>query len=121
VVAEGVETKEQLLFLQQHLCDQGQGYFFSKPMSASELKEQLFEVQQMVIRHGIPEDIGNRMWYEELLNQAKKDLQDTVRMQQGMIFKFKKINGQFVHTLCDGELLYIFGLVPAQVVGKRLD
>jgi diguanylate cyclase (GGDEF)-like protein/PAS domain S-box-containing protein len=121
VVAEGVETKEQLLFLQQHLCDQGQGYFFSKPMSASELKEQLFEVQQMVIRHGIPEDIGNRMWYEELLNQAKKDLQDTVRMQQGMIFKFKKINGQFVHTLCDGELLYRFGLVPAQVVGKRLD
>ena len=121
VVAEGIETKEQLIFLQQHLCDQGQGYFFSKPMPATELKEKLFEVQQVVNQYGIPEGTRNRIWYEELLNQAKKELEDTVRMQQGMIFKYKKIGGQFVHTLCDGELLYRMGLTPAQVVGKRLD
>ncbi|MEH7418823.1 EAL domain-containing protein [Neobacillus drentensis] len=121
VVAEGVETKEQLIFLQQHLCDQGQGYFFSKPMPAGELKESLSEVQRVVNEHGIPRDTRNRIWYEELLNQAKKELEDTVRMQQGMIFKFKRIGGKFVHTLCDGELLYQMGLIPAQVVGKRLD
>ena len=34
VVAEGVETREQLTFLMRHGCDQFQGYFFSKPQSA---------------------------------------------------------------------------------------
>ncbi|KQL53122.1 hypothetical protein AN964_06090 [Heyndrickxia shackletonii] len=45
VIAEGIETKEQLLFLQEHLCDQGQGYFLSKPLVASKLKEKLDEIQ----------------------------------------------------------------------------
>ena len=32
VVAEGVETKEQLGFLQAHDCERVQGYYFSKPL-----------------------------------------------------------------------------------------
>lgn len=37
VVAEGVESQEQLEILQDQLCDTLQGYLFSKPITASEL------------------------------------------------------------------------------------
>jgi EAL domain-containing protein (putative c-di-GMP-specific phosphodiesterase class I) len=36
VVAEGVETIEQLLLLKKLHCKYGQGYYFSKPLSAEE-------------------------------------------------------------------------------------
>jgi diguanylate cyclase (GGDEF)-like protein len=32
VVAEGVETQDQLAFLQSHQCDEAQGYYFSRPV-----------------------------------------------------------------------------------------
>ena len=32
VVAEGVETQEELVFLQAHQCDEAQGYYFSRPV-----------------------------------------------------------------------------------------
>src|ERR1700733_27854 len=32
VVAEGVETQEELVFLQTHQCDEAQGYYFSRPV-----------------------------------------------------------------------------------------
>lgn len=39
IVAEGIETKEQLAFLNEHHCDEGQGYYFSKPVSAKCIEE----------------------------------------------------------------------------------
>jgi diguanylate cyclase (GGDEF)-like protein/PAS domain S-box-containing protein len=35
VIAEGVETVEQLAFLQAHDCEEGQGYYFSRPVVAT--------------------------------------------------------------------------------------
>jgi len=41
VVAQGVETKEQADFLRQHACDEFQGFYFNKPMSAGQFTELL--------------------------------------------------------------------------------
>jgi len=41
VVAEGIETREQLVFLQDHECPFGQGYYFSHPLTARECTQLL--------------------------------------------------------------------------------
>jgi diguanylate cyclase (GGDEF)-like protein/PAS domain S-box-containing protein len=41
VVAEGVETLEQSTFLQEHACDEAQGYYFSRPVAAEQFAQLL--------------------------------------------------------------------------------
>jgi len=41
VIAEGIETEEQLVLLQQMGCDYGQGYFLSKPLPEAEFEHLL--------------------------------------------------------------------------------
>jgi diguanylate cyclase (GGDEF)-like protein/PAS domain S-box-containing protein len=41
VVAEGVETYEELVFLQAHECDEAQGYYFSRPVVPEEFAKLL--------------------------------------------------------------------------------
>jgi EAL domain-containing protein (putative c-di-GMP-specific phosphodiesterase class I) len=43
VTAEGVETATQLSLLRTHACDEVQGYYFSKPLTADHLIERLQE------------------------------------------------------------------------------
>ena len=39
VVAEGVETKDQLLCLREMACAEAQGYYFSRPLSAAAISD----------------------------------------------------------------------------------
>jgi EAL domain-containing protein (putative c-di-GMP-specific phosphodiesterase class I) len=41
VVAEGVETLEQLEYLRGHRCDQIQGYYLSRPLPVEEIEKML--------------------------------------------------------------------------------
>ena len=43
VIAEGVETHEQLEYLRRHGCDEMQGYYFSKPLAAADFERLLSE------------------------------------------------------------------------------
>lgn len=43
VVAEGVETVEQLNFLKAHSCEQFQGYYFSRPLDRDEFASRYFK------------------------------------------------------------------------------
>lgn len=37
VVAEGVETEAQVKFLEQHECDEIQGFFFCRPLPGADI------------------------------------------------------------------------------------
>jgi diguanylate cyclase (GGDEF)-like protein/PAS domain S-box-containing protein len=49
VVAEGVETEDQLKYLAQQGCDMAQGYLFSKPVPAQEMEKMLTNSKTSII------------------------------------------------------------------------
>jgi diguanylate cyclase (GGDEF)-like protein/PAS domain S-box-containing protein len=49
VVAEGVETREELAFLQARECDEAQGYYFSRPVPAEQFAK--------LLATGVPETV----------------------------------------------------------------
>ena len=56
VVAEGVETRDQLRFLEVRGCNEMQGYYFSKPLPAEQL------VAYLRKQRAGSEDVGTRTW-----------------------------------------------------------
>jgi diguanylate cyclase (GGDEF)-like protein/PAS domain S-box-containing protein len=54
VIAEGIETQEQLAFLQAQHCAEGQGYLFSKPLAAAQFAQLLQTgVVETVVHRGV--------------------------------------------------------------------
>jgi diguanylate cyclase (GGDEF)-like protein/PAS domain S-box-containing protein len=55
VVAEGVETKEQLKLLRDLQCEYGQGYYFSRPSSPADAERIIVETNEKVRKAQMPE------------------------------------------------------------------
>ena len=55
VIAEGIENEGQIEFLQKHECDTGQGFYYSKPMSADHLSDLLIEEHNALLGHVTPQ------------------------------------------------------------------
>ncbi|MFD0050561.1 EAL domain-containing protein [Actinomycetes bacterium NPDC127524] len=120
VVAEGVETKEQLAFLQSNLCDMGQGYFFSRPLPPEEFAANISKIEKMIQISENTREICRQRWLEAELEKSRQDLLDTVNQQQGLIFKFIKKDNRYIYTLCAGELLSHAKILPEQIIGKEV-
>jgi EAL domain-containing protein (putative c-di-GMP-specific phosphodiesterase class I)/signal transduction histidine kinase len=120
VSAEGIESREHLMFLQQNRCDNGQGYLFSKPLPQEEFVRKFNEIEQNIVKFDLIKEKTRDKWIEKELEITPQELLDTIRQHEGMIFKFKEKKGRFIHTLCDGDLMYRMGYTSEQIVGKEL-
>ena len=56
VVAEGVETKDQLKLLRDLKCEYGQGYYFSRPSSPADAEKIIVETNEKVRKVHMPEE-----------------------------------------------------------------
>jgi diguanylate cyclase (GGDEF)-like protein len=54
VVAEGVETEEQLDFLRNEVCDEMQGFLFSRPLPTEELSKLLIQEKEGTVTESSP-------------------------------------------------------------------
>ena len=90
VVAEGIETKDELIFLQQHSCNHGQGYLFSRPLPPEELIQFFNQIEQTVAQEGISQELYDQKMMKEALENTRQELSNIMRQQQGMIFKINK-------------------------------
>lgn len=87
VVAEGVETVEQLAFLKQQHCDEIQGYIFSRPVPIDELNRLLAKDRLR------PSRVNERIEFEDRRNYVRVPLVFPLRSQMTIIkMKDKAIN-----------------------------
>jgi two-component system sporulation sensor kinase A len=75
----------------------------------------LMEAYQKLYR--LTQDLSN---INQSLAASKQEIKDTLHEQQAGIFKFKKEDGGFIHTLYSGQLFLKRGVSPELMVGKDI-
>ena len=73
VIAEGVETQEQLQFIRDWGCDEAQGYFYARPMTAEALLP-LLQAGRIVpqLRNNRPRRVESVATYDQLIREGLK-------------------------------------------------
>ena len=56
VVAEGVETEDELKLLRDLKCEYGQGYYFSQPSSPADAEKIIVETNEKVRKVHMPDE-----------------------------------------------------------------
>ncbi|MBD8069477.1 MASE3 domain-containing protein [Bacillus sp. PS06] len=69
----------------------------------------------------ITRDITKQVQDEERIRSAQQELKETAKLQQGTIFKFKRIQSRFIFTLCEGHLLKVISPNGTNLVGKDIE
>ncbi len=58
---------------------------------------------------------------ENRLRQLSQDLEQTLELQQSVVFRIKKVGGRYVYALCRGKLLASLGITSAHMEGRAVE
>ncbi|AMC36459.1 EAL domain-containing protein [Janthinobacterium sp. B9-8] len=106
VVAEGVETESQMHFLHRQNCDQIQGYYFSKPLTAIAFDEFISQTRQHPFQNSITESAPRSL----LLVDDEQDILNALK-------RLFRRSGYLIFTATSAaEALELLGLNSIQVI-----
>ncbi|MED3625248.1 PAS domain-containing hybrid sensor histidine kinase/response regulator [Neobacillus thermocopriae] len=110
-----------------HLLEEDRMYFDACIQDAEDKWVPMFITLVPIMIHGkmtgafvFARDNSEVVEHKNQMKKAQMDLIHTIQKQQGMTFKYVKMGDQFIHTLCEGELVEKLGLSSSMVVGKPL-
>lgn len=112
VVAEGVETEEQLTYLRSIGCDKVQGYYYSKPLSLSAFNGLIanFETDQFLRDKAIEDAVDVYKLWDTLL-QTNAELRGVV----GAVGIFEWFGDLFEITYVNDEYYQLTRSTPSEV------
>ena len=95
VLAEGVETEEQMQYLRRNECDEMQGYFFSKPLPAAGIADLLRSGQTMNLYGQSRSDTRSTVLFVDDEANILNSLKRTLRREGYAILTAESANDAF--------------------------
>lgn len=111
VVAEGVETKEQLNFLSENGCDYVQGYYFSKPLPQDEFETLLADLSRAQAVSGLDHIMSHLGFLHNELERkdVPPGIEELVHDIPGGIASYRVENNRFIPTFFSDGVIALSG------------